>query len=396
MKILVFHATGAYQYGAVDRFLTEIEAGFCELGHEILTVDVKAADFVAQAKQKFAQGPAFSFTFNGAGHLLQIEGKSLFDVIGAPFFNQLLDHPVHQFERLDGNIDNEILGCVERSHLTYLDATFSGGKTVFFIPHGGTQASERNEGERPIDILFSGSGKDPEGIREGIQGLPPALFRVVEGAVEILRASPASPVHEAVDEACRSEHVAPPALYRHVPLTRVVEAYLRSLWRVEVLEALDAAGISVQIYGDGWDFARFEHHVVNPAVDYGESLLMLTQAKVALNVSPQFFSGSHERVLDAALNGAACLTTRSAYFAETFAADQEMVFHDVSEPASVVDQARSLLEDDSRRSDMARAAKISADKKHTWAARADTVVEAYRTHLQMRGTLTKLETASKG
>ena len=88
MKILVFHATGAYQYGAVDRFLLEIEQGFMKLGHETLVVDVKSPDFVARTQQRFAQEPAFVFTFNGAGHLLQIEGKSLFDVIGTPFFKR--------------------------------------------------------------------------------------------------------------------------------------------------------------------------------------------------------------------------------------------------------------------------------------------------------------------
>ncbi|MFP6899293.1 MAG: glycosyltransferase [Opitutales bacterium] len=396
MKILVFHATGAYQYGAVDRFLTEIETGFRELGHEILTVDVKSPDFVTQTQEKFAQGPAFVFTFNGAGHILQIEGKSLFDVIGTPFFNFLLDHPAHQYEKLDGSIENEIIACVERSHLGFLDATFSGKKSVFFIPHGGTQAKEKNEGAPPIDLIFSGSGKDPEGIRKGIQALPSALRRAVEGAVEILRASPSSPVHDAVEEACREEHLVPPSLYRQVPLTMLVEAYLRNLWRIEVLKSLDAAGIPVQIFGDGWEFTSFEHHLVKPAVDYEDSLRLLTQAKVALNVSPQFFSGSHERVLDAALNGVSCLTTRSSYLAEVFPPDQEMAYYDVSETDSVVEQARALLEDDSRRRDMAQAAKLTAGRKHTWRVRAEEVVDAHHTYFQMRDTLAKLETASKG
>ncbi len=396
MKILVFHATGVYQYQAVDRFLTEIEQGFKALGHETFTVDVKAQDFVSQTQEKFAQGPSFAFTFNGAGHLLQIEGKSLFDVVGAPFFNFLLDHPVHQYEKLDGRIGNEILSCVERSHVAFLDHCFAGKKSAFFIPHGGILAKEQNQGDRSIDFLFCGSGKDPEAILTAIQALPAPLGRAVQGAIEILKASPANPVHEAVDKACRAEHFAPPALYRQVPLTRVVEAYLRSLWRVEILQALDSAGISVQILGSGWEFASFEHHVVKPAVDYEESLRLLTQAKVALNVSPQFFSGSHERVFDATHNGAACLTTRSSHLAEVFAADQEIAFFDVAETESVVEQARSLLEDDAKRSDMAQAAKISADGKHTWAARAETIIEAYQAHLQMRDTLAKLAAASKG
>ena len=391
MKILVFHAAGAYQYQAVDRFLVEIEQGFKELGHEILTVDVKASDFVVQTQEKFSQGPSFCFSFNGAGHRLQIEGKSLFDVIGVPFFDFLLDHPAHQYGKLDGTIENEILSCVERSHLDFLEFVFGGKKTAFFIPHGGTQAKEQNEGERPMDLVFCGSGKDPKGIRNGVQALPPPLLRVFEGAVDALGASPSSPVHEAVEEACRAEHFAPPTLYRQVALTMVVEAYLRNLWRVEILETLDASGIPVQIFGDGWDFANFENHVLHPAVDYEGGLRLLTQAKVALNLSPQFFSGSHERVFDAALNGAACLTTRSSFLAEVFPADEAMAYHDVSEPASVVEQARLLLEDDSRRSDMAQVAKLTAGRKHTWQVRAEEVVDAYQTHAQMRDTLLKLE-----
>ena len=395
MKILVFHATGVYQYQAVDRFLSEIEKGFKELGHELLTVDVKAPDFVVQTQQKFSQGPSFCFSFNGAGHILQIEGKSIFDVIGVPFFDFLLDHPAHQYEKLDGTIENEILSCVERSHLDFLKFVFQGKKTAFFIPHGGTQAKEPNEGDRPLDVVFCGSGKDPKGILNGVQALPVPLLRVFDGAVDILQASPASPVHEAVEEACRAEHFAPPIRYRQVALTMVVESYLRNLWRVEILQTLDASGVPVQVFGDGWDFANFENHVMHPAVDYEGGLGLLTQAKVALNLSPQFFSGSHERVIDAALNEAACLTTRSSYFAEVFPADEAMSYFDVSEPVSVVEQARALLEDGSRRSDMIEAAKLTAGRKHTWQVRAEEVLDAYQTHVQMRETLLKLEAGGK-
>ena len=391
MKILVFHAGGAYQYGVVDRFLEEIQKGFNELGHEVLTVDVNAEGFVAQTQQKFAQEPAFAFTFNGAGHVLQIEGKSLFDVIGTPFFNFLLDHPAHQYSKLDRSMENDVLACVERSHVDFIDSFFEGKKSAFFIPHGGTSHDQQNDGDRPIDLLFSGSGKDHETILNGIRALPAPLARVVDGAIDILKASPAIPPHQAVEESCRSQHLFPPSLYRQVPLTMVVESYLRNLWRFETLDALDKAGVSVQIYGNGWDFARFENHVMNPPVDYDRSLSLITQAKVALNVSPQFFSGSHERVLDAALNGAACLTSRSSFLAEVFAAGSEMAFYDVAEPSSVVDQARTLLDDDSLRSEVTQAAKLTARRKHTWRVRAEEVMDAYQTHVQVRDTLVKLE-----
>ncbi len=393
MKILVFHAAGAYQYQAVDRFLTEIEQGFKELGHQILVVDVKHPDFVAQTQQKFAEGPVFAFCFNGAGHILQIDGKSLFDVIGTPYFNFLLDHPAHQYEKLDGSIKNEILACVERSHLDFLDLAFDGKKSAFFIPHGGTQAPEKNDGERPIDILFSGSGKDPEAIRKGIHALPTALVRVIEGALEILQASPMTSVHEAVAEVCQAQHFSPPALYRLVPMTMVVESYLRNLWRLERLQALDDAGISVEVIGHGWEFAGFENHALKAPVGYEESLRLLTQAKVALNVSPQFFSGSHERVFDATINGAACLTTRSSYFAEVFGAAQNVAFYDVSEPDSIVEQARSLLGDDSRRKTMAQDAQMEAKRNHTWRVRAEQVIDAYQAYCNMRETLGKLQSA---
>lgn len=390
MKILTFHASGAYQYGAVDRFLSEIEKGFKESGHEILTVDVKAPDFVAQTQENFAQEPAFAFAFNGAGHLLQIEGRSIFDVIGTPYFNFLLDHPAHQYSKLDGTIENEILSCVERSHVGFLDSFFGGKKSAFFLPHGGTLHHQPNDGERPIDVLFCGSGKDHETIINGIHALPAPLIRVVDGAIEIIQASPSTPPHQAIEESCRAQHVAPPALYRQVPLTMVVESYLRNLWRHETLDALDRAGVSVQIHGNGWEFARFENHVLKPPVDYEQSLSLLTQTKVALNVSPQFFSGSHERVLDATLNGAPCITSRSTFLAEVFSPDSEMSFYDVSEPSSVVEHARSLLDDAPRRASMAQAAKLTAGRKHTWKVRAEEIVGLYQTHLQMRDILAKL------
>jgi hypothetical protein len=222
--------------------------------------------------------------------------------------------------------------------------------------------------------------------------LPAPLARVVDGAIEMIKASPAVPPHQAIEESCRAEHVSPPVLYRQVPLTMVLESYLRNLWRYETLDALDKAGVSVRIYGNGWEFARFENHVLSNPVDYDQSLELVTQSKMVLNVSPQFFSGSHERVLDAALNGTACLTSRSSFLAEVFPPDSEMSFYDVSEPSSVVEQARSLLDDDARRVAMAKATKLTAGRKHTWQVRAEEVVDAYQTHVQMRDILGKLKT----
>ena len=61
----------------------------------------------------------------------------------------------------------------------------------------------------------------------------------------------------------------------------------------------------------------------------------------------------------------------------------------------MVEQARSLLEDDTRRAAMAQAAQLTAGRKHTWRVRAEEVLSAYQTHVQMRDTLAKLEAASK-
>ncbi len=256
--------------------------------------------------------------------------------IEAPTLLLLLDHPLssrgHSIESLKRLTPECVVSCIDPNHLDHITA-----EKKFFLPHGGFLAAGVGDvaGERPIDLLFSGS--DWSGV--------------AQNAYE------------------------------------VKESRSRQIQRTRLLSFLEEAGLRVDIYGRGWDI--FPGHNVHGEAPFLSILQRYRQAKIVLNSGPGFSHGGHERVFSAMIGGALAITDRNSFWEEHFVDGEDCLFYDCDHLDVAIERIREVLGDDNKRREIALNGQKKALAHHTWFERAKKIrtisLEMVRKECQSRG-----------
>lgn len=374
MTILIFK--GQSYYSVTDRFIRDIADSFKKDGYKPVVIETTQS-FEHQRDQLLSliehEKPLFALGFNAIGQFTCNE-RSIYEITGIPYFGFLMDHPVYHVERIAAMPESmSFVGCVDQRHLDFMHTGFSNPPPSVFVPHGGSLGNHADEtaSNRHIDVLFSGSGGDPQAIEARWNALPdPATVDLLYYGIKSAKSSTPVPVLELVTRMFEDRQLQPNRQL-FIALMLELENYMRAYRRLEVLRALDKAAIAVDIFGDGWDFAHFQHHRVHPNKIYDEIIDMMGIAKTVLNISHMFTAGAHDRVFSAMLNGAVAVTNTSSYFDEVLQEDSHYLSCEHSDAFS--EQLLSVLDNPSKRTTMAQLGQATARKSHTWEERGKTL-----------------------
>jgi hypothetical protein len=159
------------------------------------------------------------------------------------------------------------------------------------------------------------------------------------------------------------------------PILSALDARIRDRRRLACVQALDRAGVALHLAGTGWERAGLEHGVLLGSLDHHELLTLARRAKVVANIGPPLFNqGWHERIPLGMASGALVVTEHNDYVA----ADEHVMplvetfeMHDYQ---SLGDVVRDALADASRADRTRVAFKIARDH-HTWAHRAESILQ---------------------
>ena len=360
---------GQFQYDAVNVFVEELAAGLARLGRETvlldLTVDADRSRIETELERPFECIVAFGAI--GRRPPGVAPGAHMYDRLSAPYVAVLVDHPSQHLDRF--SIDNMILTCHDRTHVSFLKKYFGGAKRVEFLPHGGSAASGAvsGDGTRPIGILFPGTYSDPDAAYAALRAaLSEEAFDIMDFVVERLLVSDGEPMEDALAAVLAAEGRQDewPRFCEHLPR---VESFIKPHKRMEVLRRLDQAGLAVEILGNHWPAGLFRYHRVRPALSYGETLHLMQQSKAVLNMGfvPD---GSHERVFSSLLNGALPVSDGNRYLEESFGSGADILLFRWTQLEKLPERLDAMLNGTALAGYPARAAQLGA--AHTWAARA--------------------------
>ena len=356
--------------------MEQYRRAFEEMGYEthVFPPASSAETFQAAAEQLFLfheKGIDAVITFNNRGFCMPMSGQgSLWDLWNVPCYNVLVDHPMYYFDTLDQSPARGVVVCADRCHVKYTQRFYPTVRRVVFVPAGGEElhpgAPAKPVAKRAIDVLMIGSYKyHQDYVYDGAD----------EEIMDDLILHPDKTLEQAVEEyTVRSgQRMTDAALKDLIQRHRFVETNLCAMYRLELLRALADTGITVTVYGDGWEQTDLAQHSccsLHPRTAFRDALALMGDSRIVLNQMAWFKDGGSERVFNAMLQGAVCVTDTSGYLQEHFRDGEDIVFYSLAAPDGLPGLVRELLQDEARMQRIADNGCRRAKAAHTWAHRA--------------------------
>ncbi|MDF2549118.1 MAG: hypothetical protein K0S07_185 [Chlamydiales bacterium] len=359
----------------VKRYFTEkLVQSLERLGVSCRVLDIDEKGLTVQHIEEIRQfNPQFIASYHSQQPLP--DGKFFWDYLKIPFLALLVDPAVYALPLFSS--PNTWVTYIDQDDEMLLKA--AGVKHSLFWPH----AMDRELGapvsqERPYDVVFFGSFYDHLELKkswekESAELLESALALFYQGQLSLLEA-----LWQTLIE-------------RHIPLDSVdfaglffqLDYFMRGQDRLALLSSIRDA--SLHVFGDTHEETSFgrswsdvlgqqKNITFHPAVNFAESLKILQKSKMALNHSPFFKGGGHERVFSAAMCGSLVISNESRWLQGQFS-QEEMLFYSLQDKAGLNQQINALLADDSKRQNMAEKARQTALCHHTFDARAEELLE---------------------
>ncbi len=355
-------------------------------GAECLVIDAGIIDReLIKLKAFLIKDVTAVISMNNIGMYLEFEdGLNIWDQYQIPFYNILMDHPFHYKAALDRAPEQMILLCMDRNHVEYVKRFFPNIKRVAFFPHAGIELQKKDAAyagescyvpieERKIDVLYAGGLS-----RYAAEGLIPDLgsirefdaFELVKNALEKLINNPELTTEHVIEQ-CLQEinfKINDKKLGETIAELRFLDALAVSFYREQAVRILAENGVTVTVFGVGWDRCEWESpNVVYAGVTSPAQILeLMNQSKIVLNTMTWFKQGAHDRIFNGMLAGAAVVSDRSEYVEEIFTKQKQLQLFSLDGIKELPEIVQSLLQHPRVAQDMADCGYEETRRRHMW------------------------------
>lgn len=365
------------QYQSVHTFVRAIYRGLKHKGVDVQLLDPNRDPLFADIE---SFGTDVLLSVNSL--LEDQEDRLLADRLGIPHFAFLVDGP-HHFMPFTFS-PRLHLSCVDA-----IDAEFFRKELHFaatsFIPHAvDLDLVGESDGERDIDLLFTGTYIDYHGIRSRWrEQLPAEDIQVLENSIERCQEDP----HLSHIEALRleikgagwEEELEDLNSAFIATLWSLMDLYLRGEGRLQMLQAMAELGRPLHIYGkalgkSSWEQAfpqKPPHLHIHGPLEFEAAIAVMKRSRVLLHNFPSFKAGIHERALYGLAAGAVVAADSNAYLQEEFADYQTLLLYDPSSLDQLQESISTYLE---------QSEQLSLDPeliaRHSWDRRVDEILNS--------------------
>lgn len=377
LPILIYHGSDDC-YGVPQLFTDELAKALhsCQQRIEVFDMAEGGSNALMQLfGRRFKavigiQCSAFSF--------MTADGIKFHDLIVGPKYDIVLDHPIGMKDYADNVPRNYYLLSHDRNYLSFANRYYKKIKGTFYFPPAGTYVFGEAGGvpvKKQYDVTFIGSYRDYRTRLATMYALPRTYRFLCARLIHIIRQSPNDSAETALQKVLQfyditlsdSEFV---NLFYGM---RVVYSCIASYYREKVVCVLLDAGVSLHVYGDSWEKAPFAGNsflVRHPALNVAESLWVMRQSRISLNIMTWHKDGLTERILNAMLCCSAVLSDRSTRLEEDFTDGEDILLFDLARLEALPSYVKSLLASPGRLDEIAKRGFRRATEKHLWIHRA--------------------------
>lgn len=262
-----------------------------------------------------------------------------------PHLSLLVDHALYFFHQFQGQ--HAWIGAMDEEDVAYVQ---SWGFSPIFLFHHAVDPSLvcSPMTHRPYDVVMLGTCLDYEKIEKGWVGKKAFLKKAAE---RVLFSEDISCLKALLEEGVTGEDL--PLLHQEL------EKFVKGKERVEMIRSLDT---DVHIWGNGKWKQYLPKACVHKSVSYAKALEIMKEAKIVISSAVAHKFSSHERILQPLALGALPITSATAYVKKYFVPGKNVL-------TNLADVKR-LLQDESKRAEMALLGQQEVLKHHTWDQRA--------------------------
>lgn len=278
-----------------------------------------------------------------------LEGENLFDTIGIPIINFIVDHPRFHEQALNLPLQNLYVVCIDEDHLNYVKRHFPHVKGCTYGWVCSNATANVPYDERSIDVLFSGSFQSEKMFMDKINECGENAATIAFDAIEQLLSNTTLLVEDALRSSLDLYGVEMSDrdyTYMDSAVGTLVESFVRCYFRHKLISDILSQGIPITVYGQNWEkspLIKYNNFIYKGAVGFDKITNVIAHSKVVLNANGWYKAGIHERVLLAARHGSICCTNGSKIIENTFTNKKSILLYPMEQPDVVCDDIRRVI-----------------------------------------------------
>ena len=309
------------------------------------------------------------------------DGSHLIQHIQAPYFNYLLDHPMHLHPLLQCTAQNYHIICLDASHKQYIQKYYPERGECDVLPLAASVPKQcKPFSERSRQIFFPGTYVPLVEYTAKLKQLSSVCTSdcatLAEEYVRQYLSDPAVPDLSTWYQSRQSAKVLD-AQDLHIQC-RYIDRYLREIIRQRVIEAVLAQGYQIHVSGAHWEYydgKYVDRLVVHPSCDYPSMLEQMGDSQIVLNVQPLFPDAPHDRILCGMAGGAVVLTDSCDFLENHLMAGQDYLRYDARKPDRSLLNLRRYLDSPARLEEIARTGQQKILSSYQWSNWVDRFLE---------------------
>lgn len=390
MRIALFYTdTESFNF-----FTDQLEQELKLRGHEVFILDLLNPP--ADSPHSYLNFVSFASTKVDAA--ICFDGMCIRDDILIDIWNAwntivvdiLMDPPLRFHPSLVKHPKNYLLFCCDYDHVDYVKRYFKDEVShVAFMPHVGAVPRQDTPvipfENRKYDILFSATYYSPqsklaemEQVLTGNPDMQQFYHQMYHNLIEDSSLTTEQAVFLTLEQAGWS--VSGEMLRTIFRCSEYVDWAIRMYQRGEAVSALAESGLDLYLLGRGWEnhsSAKYPNvHRIADRVPYAQSLEVMADAKINLNVFPWFKAGTHDRIFNTLLQRSLPLTDSSRWVDAHFTNGVDIALYDLKHLELLPEIASRLLQDTARAEQIIRNGYEKVLQNLTWSNCADWILTA--------------------
>ena len=313
--------------------------------------------------------------------MMQDKTTNLHDLIHGPKYNFILDHPAWMKDEVKQAPKDYYLLLHDRNYINFANKYYNNLASCIHFPPAGLFPDTPfiSMKSRKYEISFIGSYRNYRERLALIWTYDRTYRHVAAHYLKTMRNNPDYPGEKALEETLRKfgiPHDNKKFLQIFCDMKQVYFCILL-YYRERIVRTLVEAGLQVHVFSESWENSPLINHpnlICHSEIDAKESLSIMQDSKLSLNIMSWHKDGLTERIFNAMLCQSVVLSDTTTALQEEFTDGKDLILFSLANLPELSMQIKDLLCDNNQLQQIALSGYQKTLCKHTWKQRAEVLL----------------------